>query len=229
MCRERKTMRVDWDWWLTPERAALHLPTGTAVIADLHLGYDQVRCRGGDALPEFGLDEAIAALKTVILRHNVRRLLIAGDFCEDGRRQGSAAQLLTWLKDAGLEWLGIIPGNHDRGLDLGEDLVQVCPEGVTLGPWHVVHGDGPLPRGRVVHGHVHPCFRWGNRIDAPCFLVGTRRLVLPAFSADAAGVNVLGDLRWRSFRCCVPAEDQVLDFGEVGDLRRKKKAGATGQ
>jgi putative SbcD/Mre11-related phosphoesterase len=222
-------MRVDSDWWLTPERAALHLPTVTAVIADLHLGYDQVRCRGGEALPEFGLDEAIAALRAVILRHNVRRLLIAGDFCEDGRRQASAAGLLTWLKDAGLEWLGIIPGNHDRGLDLGEGLVQVCPEGVKLGSWHVVHGDGPLPRGRVVHGHIHPCFRWVNRIDAPCFLVGRRRLVLPAFSADAAGVNVLGDLRWRSFRCCVPAEDQVLDFGEVGDLRRRQKAKASGQ
>jgi putative SbcD/Mre11-related phosphoesterase len=217
-------MRVHSDWWLTPERAALHLPTATAVVADLHLGYGQARCQAGEALPEFGLDEAIAALNGVMLRQKVQRLLIAGDFCEDGRQPGSAARLLTWLKDVGLEWLRVIAGNHDRGLVLGQGLAQVFPDGVKVGSWHVVHGDGPLPRGRVVHGHIHPCLRWGNRIDAPCFLVGPRRLVLPAFSADASGVNVLGDARWLSFRCCVAAGDRVLDFGEVGVLKRRQKA-----
>src|SRR5436309_2915696 len=33
----RMGMRVNKDWLLTPQRAALHLPTATAVIADLHL------------------------------------------------------------------------------------------------------------------------------------------------------------------------------------------------
>jgi putative SbcD/Mre11-related phosphoesterase len=217
-------MRVHADWLLTPERAALHLPTATAVVADLHLGYDQVRCRAGEALPAFGVDETLAPLKILVVRQKVRRLLVAGDFFEDGRQQESAAELLAWLEEVRVEFLGVIPGNHDRGLDRG-DRWPVYPQGLALGSWKVVHGDGPLPPGRVVHGHIHPCLRWGNRIAAPCYLVGPRRLILPAFSADAAGVNVLGDPRWRSFRCCIPAEDRVLDFGELGELGRWQKAG----
>ena len=44
-------MLVHDEWLLTAQRAAVHLPTATAVIADLHLGYDQVRRRGGEAVP----------------------------------------------------------------------------------------------------------------------------------------------------------------------------------
>ena len=72
-----------------------------------------------------------------------------------------------------------------------------------LGRWRVLHGDEPLPRGRVVHGHEHPCVRWAGGVVAPCYLVGRGRLVLPALSPDAAGVNVLHDRRWAPFRCCV--------------------------
>ena len=39
------------NWLLTPERAAIHLPTATAVLADLHLGYNEVRCGTGEAVP----------------------------------------------------------------------------------------------------------------------------------------------------------------------------------
>src|SRR5205085_3477429 len=109
-------MRVHDDWLLTPERAALHLPTGTAVVADLHLGYDQVRRRGGEAVPAVGLEEALAALGAVVFRHDVRRLVIAGDLFEDGRCAGQAAELLNWLAAAGVELVGLVPGNHDRGL-----------------------------------------------------------------------------------------------------------------
>jgi hypothetical protein len=45
--------------------------------------------------------------------------------------------------------------------------------------------------------------------------------VLPAYSDDAAGVNVRGDRRWRDFRCLVIAGDEVLDFGELGALGRR--------
>ena len=34
------------DWRLTPEGAAIHLGERTAVVADLHLGYEWARGRG---------------------------------------------------------------------------------------------------------------------------------------------------------------------------------------
>ena len=43
----------------------------------------------------------------------------------------------------------------------------------------------------------------------------------PAYSADAAGVNVLGVARWAAFRCVAAASTQVLDLGEVRSLRSR--------
>jgi hypothetical protein len=50
--------------------------------------------------------------------------------------------------------------------------------------------------------------------------VAADHLVLPAFSPDAAGVNVLGSSRWARYRACVIAGEEVLDFGEIGASRR---------
>jgi metallophosphoesterase superfamily enzyme len=147
----------------------------------------------------------------------VRRLVVAGDLFEDGRVAAEVA-LRPWLAEAGLELAGVVPGNHDRGL--GDDW-PLLPNGFDLGGWRVVHGDGDLPAGRVVHGHFHPCVRWRG-LTAPCYLVSEERLILPAFSVEAAGVNVVGEERWRSYRCGVIAGEEVLDFGRVGALRGRK-------
>ena len=64
----------------------------------------------------------------------------------------------------------------------------------------------------------------GSRIAAPCYLSGAGHIVLPAFSADARGVNVLGMKAWQRYRCYVPAGDEVLDLGEVAGLGRVRRA-----
>jgi metallophosphoesterase superfamily enzyme len=98
--------------------------------------------------------------------------------------------------------------------------VQAGP--LLLGGWHVVHGDGALPDAPIVQGHFHPCLRIrGMRLSAPCYLVAERRLILPAYSAEAAGVDVLGRSEWDGFRCHVIAGDHVLDFGDLASLKRK--------
>jgi metallophosphoesterase superfamily enzyme len=91
---------------------------------------------------------------------------------------------------------------------------------MDLGGWRVVHGDGMLPAGRVVHGHEHPRAQWRGGVGGPCYLVGAGRLVLPACSQDAAGVNVIGVRRWRDFRTCVIAGDRILDFGPLARLKK---------
>ena len=65
----------------------------------------------------------------------------------------------------------------------------------------------------------------GAAVSAPCYLVGDDRLVLPAFSTDAKGVNVLGHAGWRHTRCCAPAGEEVLDFGLVEALARRHRSG----
>jgi metallophosphoesterase superfamily enzyme len=214
------------DWLLTPQRAAVHLPTWTAVLADLHLGYSAARRQAGEAVPDPGPDESLNLLRTLLKRHPVRSLVVAGDLFERAYDAGLAEQLRLVLDGAGVEFLGLVPGNHDRRLSSNGPL-PVLTEGIRLGGWHVLHGDGELPDAPVVCGHFHPCLRRG-RLAAPCFLVAARRIILPAFSRDAAGVSVFGDDRWRDYRCLVPAGDEVLDFGLVNDLTRSRSGPRAG-
>lgn len=220
-------MRVHDDWLLSAHRAAVHLPTATAVIADLHLGYNQVRRRHGEAVPGSTLDYVADRIRLLCAEQHVSRLVIAGDLYEDARHPGPAGDLVGMLAGHGIEVVAVVPGNHDRQLGRAAPLLPLAPDGVELGRWRVLHGDGPPARGWVVQGHVHPCLRWRD-LNAPCYLIGPRRLVLPAFSADAAGANVLGRLSWYTYRCGVIAGDRVLDFGPLARLRQRL-AGAGGK
>lgn len=212
-------MQVHDDWLLTAQRAAIHVPTATAVIADLHLGYDDVRRATGEAVPASDLRGCLAPIAVLVAQHGVRRLVIAGDVCEDARREAPLQELHAELTRLGIELAGIVPGNHDRTL-ASEQLVR---EGVLLGEWRIVHGDRRVARGPSVQGHLHPCLRWEG-VSAPCFLVGARRLVLPAFSGDAAGVNVVSWRKWDAYRCGVIVGERVLDFGMLRGLKSRLAA-----
>jgi uncharacterized protein len=212
-------IRVQQEWLLTPARAAVHLPTGTAVVADLHLGYAEARRASGEAVPLVPPERRLAPLADLAARLPVRRLVIAGDLFEDGVSDAAAAELLAWAEGVGFA-LAVVPGNHDRGADERPAGLPLFPEGVRVGDWQVVHGHAELPAGRVVQGHLHPCLRRG-RVSAPCYLVADGHIVLPAFSADARGVNVLGLPEWARHRCYAAAGEEVLDFGELDSLRKR--------
>jgi metallophosphoesterase superfamily enzyme len=210
------------EWLLTAERAAIHRPTKTAIVADLHLGVDDARLSGGETIPR-GRDPTLERLARLKLYHGAQRLIVAGDLIEDGR--GNAA-MLAWrdgLVAVGLELTAVVPGNHDRHLARGD--LPVFPDGVALGRWRIVHGDEALPVGPVVHGHFHPWMEWDAVRSAPCFVHGADRLVLPAFSDDSAGgMNVIGKRAWARYRCAVIVGDQVLDFGRIDTLTQKHRA-----
>jgi putative SbcD/Mre11-related phosphoesterase len=211
------------EWLLTAARLAIHVPTRTAVAADLHLGYDRVRRRGGEAVPVRRIVDELAPSSDLLHRHHLQRLIIAGDLFEDGRcqREEMIEELLDWVRETGVELLGVVPGNHDRGL--ASSRLPVFPSGIDLGGWRIVHGDDARPAGPIVQGHEHPCLRLGPGIEGPCYMVAEGHLVLPAYSRDAAGGNVLSRPGWGSYRCCVIAGESVLDFGEVGSLRRPRR------
>ncbi len=214
-------MRVLDDWLLSPTRAAIHLPTATAVVADLHLGYEKSRHRAGEAVPLMPLDIILDPLKSIA--GHARRLVVAGDIFEAGADRDIATEFVAWTEKHHFELIAVVPGNHDRRLASLSGLLPIYTDGFALADWHIVHGDGKIPKCRVVHGHEHPFVRWSPALAGPCFLVGPERLILPAFSRDAAGVNILPGRRWADLRCCVIAGEQVLDFGDLRDLRRKMR------
>jgi metallophosphoesterase superfamily enzyme len=211
-------MQFDTEWLLTSARAAIHVSSATAVISDLHLGYGEARRRGGDAVPLPNVAAALAPLWSLCAQHPFRRLIVAGDLFEMSATIELANELLASLAELAVELTAIVPGNHDRNIDKLAERLPLFPDGFLLGGYHIVHGDAELPHGLVVQGHAHPWLRLSPRLSAPCYLIGADRLILPAFSTDAAGVNVLRQAEWQSFRCAVIVGDEVLDFGPVAHL-----------
>ncbi|MFM7149599.1 MAG: metallophosphoesterase, partial [Gemmataceae bacterium] len=207
------------EWLLDASRLAIHLPTRTVVVADLHLGYEGARQRLGEAIPSAGLEEVLNPLESVMVREGTRRLIIAGDLFENVRLGGKHLidAFRHWLELQGVELLGVVPGNHDRGWS--EMDLPMEPGGIALGRWRVVHGDQPLPRGRVIQGHEHPLIRLGRGVEGPCFLTRPHHIVLPAYTREAAGVNVLSSRRWEDYECQAIAGEEVLGFGSITTLR----------
>jgi putative SbcD/Mre11-related phosphoesterase len=220
-------VEVHNEWLLTPERVGIHLPTGTAVAADLHLGYDQARNRAGDAVPIAPLEEQLAPLRRAFVRHGIRRLVVAGDLVEDAECGDVIPRFMEWLTTIHVQFIGMIPGNHDQGIAMAG--LPIHARSLSLGTWRVVHGDKRTPAGQVVQGHIHPVLRWSRSAAGVCFLAGPDRLILPAFSPDAAGINVVNNPRWRDFHCYVIAGGRVLDLGELRGLATQRKPQASGR
>jgi len=214
-------MRVHRDWLLTTGRVAIHEPTATAVVADLHLGYNEARRRGGEAVPLFDIEHHLLPLSKTMQSHNVRRLVIAGDMVEDVFDDSLMADFAGWLGRTGVELAGIVPGNHDRGVERYAERFPVFPTGIHLGGWQVVHGDGTLVDEPIVQGHLHPSITWRGRC-CPCYLVGGGRLILPAYSRDARGVNIRTDPTLRDHRCIAILGDRLVSL--KGETRRARRS-----
>lgn len=199
------------EWLLTPFRMAIHEPTRTGVVADLHLDYCVARRHGGDAIPARPLDEQLGALIEGCAALDITRIVIAGDLCEARLTVDLAERFLATIGGRGLSIRAIVPGNHDRGWQELRDRLPLS-DGYRLGDWHIVHGDGQSCPRRSVLGHFHPAYRSGTHNHA-CYLVGAEHLVLPAYSPDAAGGNVRGAPAWQGFLAYVIEGQRVVNRG----------------
>jgi len=206
-------------WMLTPEGAALHVEQRVAVIADVHLGYEWARASGGDCLPEHSLRETLVKLTSLLDRRSISRLVVAGDLVESPRRcrrtEADLYQLYSWLNDRGVELVPIL-GNHDP------QGSNKAPLSIEVAGWTIHHGHRAVPARRTISGHHHPVLRSGS-VTAPCFIVGPDRIVLPAFTPNAAGLPV-GSPRmppeWlqADYRCIAGLGGELLDFGLLNPL-----------
>ncbi len=206
-------MRVHDEWRLTPERVAVHEPTGTAVAADLHLGYCEARREGGDAVPVVAVESILEPLGRALEQTKATRLVIAGDLFEKQFVPSLWQELTAWLGQRCVDLAGIVLGNHDRRWDDAVD-VPVHRDAFRLNDWRIVHGHLPDVSGRVVCGHWHPAMVYAGR-RAPCYLVKENRLVLPAYSPDASGADVWSLPGWEAYRCLVIAGGRVVDVGQI--------------
>lgn len=206
-------------WHFAPEGAAVHVESRVAVIADVHLGYEWARARGGDCLPAHSLRETVAKLGSLLGRcPAVDRLVIAGDLVESAkpcpRTAADVKALVAWLRERKVEPV-LVQGNHDPRRSL-------APLTYDVAGWTIGHGHRPIAGERTISGHLHPVLRVQG-VNAPCFLVGPATIVLPAFTPNAAGLPLGSAGMPRSWvadglRCVAGLDGVVLDFGPLPDL-----------
>jgi putative SbcD/Mre11-related phosphoesterase len=229
-----RTITLEFEGWqLTPEGAAIYPAERTAVIADLHLGYEWARGASGDCVPAHSLEEALGRLACLLDRAHLAKLVIAGDLVESPRPCPATAQdmtrLQTWLEQRGVTVV-ILEGNHDR-VRLSSGLPPtrtstVLPIACKVSSWTVGHGDRRVDGKQTISGHHHPVIRFQGA-TAPCFLVAPGRIVLPSFSSNTAGCDVVTARlpeAWRALplRCIVSTGSELLDFGSLRALRRRR-------
>jgi len=206
-------------WSFTPEGAAVHPAEKTAVIADVHLGYEWARASGGDCLPAHSLAETLAKLGSLLDRAPIARLVVAGDLVESPapcrRTASDVRSLFEWLHARGVELVPVL-GNHDP------QRSSKLPLSLEVAGWTIAHGHRPIRAAKTISGHLHPVLR-ARGLTAPCFVVGPKSIVLPAFTPNAAGFPVgsagtpAGWLK-DEIRCVAGLGGELLDFGPLPGL-----------
>ena len=174
---------------LFAERALYWPRTRVLFVADVHLGKAAAFRAGGVPLPRGATAADLARLTRLIERTGAARVVILGDFfhARSGRVAALDAAFTAWrAQHAHLE-MTLVRGNHDRHAgDPPAHWEIVCvADPHALPPFLGVHHPVAPRTGYALCGHVHPGV-WINGLGAqsvrlPCFVVGRRRAILPAF------------------------------------------------
>lgn len=156
-------------------------------VSDLHLGKsERLARRGGALLPPYETRETLSRLDAVIEAVQPDTVICLGDSFDDLTAAHSLPEAeRLWLMRlmAGRDWIWI-EGNHDAGpVEIGGSHRA----NYTLGPLTFHHIADTAGSGEV-SGHYHPKMRLGGQ-SRPCFLLDTKRVILPAFGAYTGGLR----------------------------------------
>lgn len=173
---------------LLPERAAFWPDQRALLLADVHLGKDQVFRRSGMAVPSGVVEADLARIDALIERTGAQRLIVLGDWVHAPPVPGDewTDEITRWRQAHGNLPIDLILGNHDRALAPWLVAWQISGHEpwLELDGLRLVH-DWKDANGKPgVSGHLHPGAIIQNRrqrLRLPAFLLGEEHLVLPAF------------------------------------------------
>ena len=160
----------------------------TLFVADVHLGKAAAFRAGGVPVPRGVTANDLARLTALLDRTGTSRLVVLGDFLHAaaGRVPALDVAFRAWRdRHPGLDVL-LIRGNHDAhaGDPAPHWGIAVVTEPHLAAPFLLCPAPQQPPTGYARCGHVHPAVRVGDGHDSvrlPCFVLGRRRALLPAF------------------------------------------------
>ena len=176
---------------LLAQRAAFLPDHGMLLVADAHVGKATSFRRWGVPVPEATTDDTLRRLDELVTLTGATQVVFLGDLLHSARGRASAtlAAFKHWRYGHAAIDLILVRGNHDdRAGDPPSDWHVSCVDE----PMHVdglalSHHPEPVEGAYVLAGHLHPCAWVGgrahDRLRLPCFHLGARVGVLPAFGA----------------------------------------------
>jgi len=175
---------------LLAERALYWARAATLFVADVHLGKAAAFRAGGVPLPRGSTQTDLARLARLVVHTGARRLVVLGDFLHAaaGRVPALDAAFRAWRARYPDLAITLVRGNHDdRAGDPPEAWgVTVVADPHAIPPFLACHEPCHPPSGYVLSGHLHPgvlLTGTGGAARLPCFVLGTRRAILPAFGS----------------------------------------------
>jgi DNA ligase-associated metallophosphoesterase len=168
---------------------ALYWPrTRTLFVADVHLGKGAAFRAGGVPLPRGTTARDLARLSALIGASGATTLCVLGDFLHaaSGRVAALDSAFRQWREAHCTLAVRVVRGNHDA--HAGDPPpgwnVEAVAEPHALPPFLACHRPASPRTGYALCGHLHPGVRLTGVLDSarlPCFVVGPRRALLPAF------------------------------------------------
>ncbi len=174
---------------LMAERA-LHWPRErTLFVADVHLGKAATFRAHGVPLPRGVTATDLDRLSRLVERTGATRLVVLGDLihARAGRVPALDAAVVAWRHAHRGVRVILVRGNHD--LHAGDPPpawdVECVADPHAFAPFLACHAPVSPPSGYALCGHVHPGVRLHGRGEEtarlPCFVLGPRHAILPAF------------------------------------------------
>ena len=205
--------------WLLAEKAIYWPAQQALLVADIHFGKAATYRRLGQPVPHGTTDANLRQLDDLLARYPSRRLIFLGDFLHapESHAPATLVRLAEWRTRHPQLAVTLIRGNHDRraGDPPAELAIEVVSEPLLLGPFALQHEPRPHPTHPVLAGHLHPAFalqgRGGQRLRLPCFCIGERLSLLPAFGHFTGNMPVSAEERWQIY---------LVAEGEVWPLAR---------
>lgn len=167
---------------LLPERAIWWPAQRAIILSDVHWGKSAHFRKHGIPMPGSTQQQDALRLAGLLRQHGAEQLIIAGDLFHS-KHNSEVDEFGRWRDAHSSLRIHFIMGNHDiLTAQFYHSLnMEVEREGLAFGPFYIAHDDVQHQSLYTIHGHLHPGVSVHGAGTFPCFAIGTRCMILPAF------------------------------------------------
>jgi putative SbcD/Mre11-related phosphoesterase len=207
----------------------------TAVLGDLHLGYESALEEEGMYIPRINTESIRDAMNDMLSRYEPERVVLLGDIKHDFKRskwdaKAEVKKIMELLMEA--SDVIVVKGNHDNFLqNILSEIGLLAVDYVDLDGFRMEHGHVDSGVRPVIIGHEHPSVRipgvMSGGVKMQCFVHQKEDgvIVLPPFSPFSSGNDLMADGK------CIMApalsssdypEADIYGISEVGIMKLGK-------